>query len=436
MAHQTKKQTYYQYLNQFNPDKYTRHYQKKNQTNYKTMLTIFQQILELYSLWRLDPDNTDYSPDKFKPTEVSDYLYNIKKDKKKKNNGKDDTYYCINHQNESYLVNDNKLESLLLSKLSQHVLTLFQDKKKLDPQFVSKLYQSLNNASQIVTLLLDNDNNQSIVSKMLQTLLTTNPTSAINPSKPRMDYKIDENVVRNVIREDIIFNVNVAIIDIHNNVSKELPIKQKVICTLCHGTGMVETSPFQKRVCHRCHGYIQEVKEKVFPLDIRKRKIIYPKEGHQGLNMEQGDLIINIYPKATDNYRVINNYDLETYVDLDFIELYTQFEFYLPYITGNFCHIKFAPRHLSPADQKKFRHRKQLRVRDKGLPIEDTNRRGDLYIKFRVELPDMTLEDLAQLEMIPSLKSTRQVIVPVSTPEGEVISSGSLAIEPYYDSNE
>jgi DnaJ-class molecular chaperone len=233
--------------------------------------------------------------------------------------------------------------------------------------------------------------------------------SNINNSRLRHNeiYKIDENVLKNIRSEDIIYNVTVSINDIFNNVIKELTVNQRVICTKCNGRGILDIDMYQK-LCFRCNGNLTETKTNNYQLDIRKSKLIFPKEGHQGIDRNYGDLIINVKPKDIGNYEIVNDYDLLTEVELSFIEVYTQFEFYLKYVSGYYYHIKFSPENLSPKDNVKFRKKLQIRVRDKGLPIEDTGRFGDLYIKFKVVLPDIELEDIEMLKNISSLKSNRK----------------------------
>jgi DnaJ-class molecular chaperone len=240
--------------------------------------------------------------------------------------------------------------------------------------------------------------------------------------------KIDVATSQNIIADDIIYNINVSIEDICNQEVKQLNVTQKRICATCYGTGILELS-FQNKICHKCNGQIVQNIDKQFVLDIRKKKMVYPREGHQGIDYNIGDLIVNINPKLDQNYQVVNNYDLETEHTLSFIEVYTEFEFYLKYINGQHYHVKFQPSQLSLFDARKFRKRLRLRIRDKGLPIEDTGRFGDLYIKFKIELPDISQTDVDILRNVNILQHNKKSLVKLNSKEHNQPKIPMLAIE-------
>lgn len=440
----TSKKQYYKYLYKYHPDK------NSNSTNTIDISNIFRIILKLYTQWKENPEDPKLSPFDIKPDKLGSFLFDTTKNKKK--------YYCINDDKKSVIIdkdNNNFLESIVVKHISQYFLQLFMEKKEITPNFIDTIYQSVNGIPGLVNILTDGTNKDAIHNIIVKLLegkkgaLTSNNTihssssassinssinsnNVLNPiSKVYYDSsgnKIDENVINNVKTEDIIYNVSVSTLDIYNNVKKELNVIQKIICTKCNGKGMIEISPFNSRICFRCNGQLTENQTKMFELDIRKKKIVYPREGHQGFDRDYGDLIINIKPKPMDNYEIINDYDLVTYVELGFIEVYTQFDFYLKYINGAYYHIEFSPRNLSNKDYAKFRKKLQIRVRDKGLPIEDTGRFGDLYIKFKVVLPDVDPSDISKLESISSLKYDRKSIVPVPK-TNTIIEPNLLAIE-------
>ena len=440
----TSKKEYYKYLYKYHPD-------KQSQNNTINISNIFRTVLKLYSQWKENPENPKLSPFNIKPDKLNSFLFDTTKSKKK--------YYCINDDKKSVIIdNDNNnsfLESIVVKHISQYFLQLFMEKKEITPNFIDNIYQSVNGIPGLINILTDGTNKEAVHNIIIKLLegkkgaltsniesptinqtdmsnTSTHPNNIISPiSKVYYDSngnKIDENVINNVKTEDIIYNVSVSALDIYNNIKKELNVNQKIICTKCNGKGMIETSPFNNSICFRCNGQVTENQSKTFQLDIRKKKTVYPREGHQGLDRNYGDLIINIKPKPMDDYEIINDYDLVTYVELGFIEVYTQFDFYLKYINGAYYHIQFSPRNLSNKDYAKFRKKLQIRVRDKGLPIEDTGRFGDLYIKFKIVLPNVDPTDISKLESISSLQYDRKSLVPVPK-SNNIVEPNLLAIE-------
>ena len=424
--YQNTKKEYYRYLYKYSPD--------RPQNNNINIMNMFRYVLEIYTKWKSNPNDPQLSPFNIDLNKLSQYLFDKNKTKK---------YYCINRQNKNMVVGDDDIETILIKKLSKHFLELFMNDKEITPNFLDTLYKSVNGVSNVVDILMDDNTNRDLIKNVIMQLIQPSinkkqisrikyPTinnSNINNSRLRHNeiYKIDENVLKNIRSEDIIYNVTVSINDIFNNVIKELTVNQRVICTKCNGRGILDIDMYQK-LCFRCNGNLTETKTNNYQLDIRKSKLIFPKEGHQGIDRNYGDLIINVKPKDIGNYEIVNDYDLLTEVELSFIEVYTQFEFYLKYVSGYYYHIKFSPENLSPKDNVKFRKKLQIRVRDKGLPIEDTGRFGDLYIKFKVVLPDIELEDIEKLKNISSLKSNRKSLVKINQPSSKLDNS-ILAIE-------
>lgn len=447
------KKRYYKYLHQYHPD--------RPQNNNDTMSNLFRTILQMYVRWKQNPNDPKLSPLNIDPEKLSNYLFDKSKNEKPK-------YYCINHKENNIIVDNNNIESIIIKHISQYFLELFIEKKEITPNFIDTIYQSVNGMSGLVGIL-NNKTNKTAIHNIIVKLIESNniPTNLINSkglkvsnikriidsankevnntkaitnvntiSKVYYDSegnKIDENVVNNIKTEDIVYNVNVSMLDIYNNVKKELNVNQKIICTKCNGKGILDLAHYSNRICHRCNGMLTENVSKVFKLDIRKKQIIYPREGHQGIDRNYGDLIINVLPKPVDDYTIQNDYDLVTEVELGFVEVYTQFDFYLQYINGMYYHIKFSPRNLSKKDYNKFRKKLQIRVRDKGLPIEDTGRFGDLYINFRVVLPDVDPEDIPKLESIQSLHYNRKTLVQVDNTynnvDDDLVDKTLLAIE-------
>jgi DnaJ-class molecular chaperone len=422
--YQNTKKAYYRYLYKYSPDRL--------QNNNINIMNIFRYILEIYNKWKSNPNDPKLSPLNIDVKKLNQHLFDKNKTKK---------YYCINQQNKNMLIRDDDIETLLVKNLSKHFLEMFMDGKEVTPNFLDTIYKSVNGVSNVVDILMDDNTNTDLIKNIIMQLIQPsknkiskikypkNNNSTINTILRDSDtYKIDENVLNNVRSEDIIYNVTVSINDIFNNVTKELIVNQKIICTKCNGRGVLDITTHQTRLCFRCNGNLTETKTNVYQLDIRKSKIIFPKEGHQGIDRNYGNLIIIVKPKDIGDYEIVDDYDLLTEVELSFIEVYTQFEFYLKYINGYYYHIKFSPENLSSKDNIKFRKKLQIRVRDKGLPIENTGRFGDLYIKFKVILPDINSEDIKKIKDISSFKSNRKSLVKMTQPTSKIDNS-ILAIE-------
>jgi DnaJ-class molecular chaperone len=452
----SSKKEYYKYLHQYHPD--------RPQNNNSAMSNLFRIILQMYVRWKQNPNDPKLSPLNIDPQKLGTFLFDKSKSKKAK-------YYCVNHKENNIIVDNNNMESIIIKHISEYFLELFVEKKEITPNFLDTIYQTANGAPGLVNILTNNTNKKAIHNIIVKLIESSNSGDLSNLSdglikqnknlkklidsssifqkehKPELNSigniskvyfdaegnKIDENVVNNIKTEDIVYNVNVSMLDIYNNVKKELNVNQKIICTKCNGKGILDLGQYNSRICHRCNGLLTENINKVFKLDIRKKQTTYPREGHQGIDRNYGDLIINVLPKTVDNYKIENDYDLVTEVELGFVEVYTQFDFYLQYINGMYYHIKFSPRNLSNKDYNKFRKKLQIRVRDKGLPIQDTGRFGDLYINFRVILPDIDPIDIPKLESIPSLHYDRKTLVHVDNTYNDVqddlVDKTLLAIE-------
>lgn len=194
--------------------------------------------------------------------------------------------------------------------------------------------------------------------------------------------------------EDVIFNVNVNLSDIYIGKSKPLTVKRKVLCGYCGGQGYVGNSTFDMKLCSNCRGIMFHYHDKVLDIDIRQKKIVFSGEGHQEPNRETGDVIVNVYSKLNDKFAIHNSYDLVTHVPITLGQIYNGVEINFMHIDGSMYHIKY---HDDQTNEKKLKDCLMIRIRDLGLPIESTGRRGDLYIKFDIALPNLNQDLIDQL---------------------------------------
>ena len=223
-----------------------------------------------------------------------------------------------------------------------------------------------------------------------------------NLSKKENSRKVEKKQEpRNHKILDLVYTANVSLRDIYLNIPKELNVPRKRICHHCLGVGYLGYGT-DMSLCQICKGVMIVTDSKVFPINIKENKLIFKGEGHQSLEKEVGDLIIYIQPKPHSEFRIINQYDLLYTHAITLTELYQDLEIEIKHLDGTKELVEYLH-----TDLNSLRNRQLLRVKEKGLLIGDSNRRGDLYIKLEVELPILELNQLKELEKIlDSRKST------------------------------
>lgn len=193
---------------------------------------------------------------------------------------------------------------------------------------------------------------------------------------------------------DLIYNINVSLSDIYNETPKELNVPRIRLCNFCLGRGYLGCDE-EMSLCHICNGVMKIVDNKVFPIDIRKEKIIFKSEGHQEDGCYPNDLIININAKPDSRFEKTNKYDLLYNHSVYLLELYTELNIHLIHLDNKEYLIKC---NIDITNQKKILNQMSLRIRDLGLPINDSGRRGDLYIKLLIKLPELSKTEIRKLK--------------------------------------
>lgn len=107
--------------------------------------------------------------------------------------------------------------------------------------------------------------------------------------------------------QDIFINARVELVDIYNNVKKEIFIDCIKKCKECHSLGYNLNT---KATCDRCKGLkIKEEKQKIsFESRFKNKRI--KGGGNEELGKRQGDIFINIFPKPNNNYRIVDDYNI------------------------------------------------------------------------------------------------------------------------------
>lgn len=211
------------------------------------------------------------------------------------------------------------------------------------------------------------------------------------------DNKIAINKPYKKKDKDLVYNVNVSLFDIYNEVPKELNVPRLRICDMCLGRGFMGFGE-NMSLCHICKGIMKVIDNKVFRIDIRESQIIFKKEGNQSVvNEEPDNLIINIFSKPDDKYERIGNFDLLINYKVKLIELYSVMNIYFEHLDNKKYLIKYQYQ-----EQNSIINKMELKVPNLGLPISNSGNRGDLYIKLSIILPELSKQEINQLKNINS----------------------------------
>ncbi len=214
----------------------------------------------------------------------------------------------------------------------------------------------------------------------------------------------------NKIDEDITYNIYVSLADIYNGVMKSLDIPRNIFCNHCLGKGYLGYD-IHMSLCHLCKGLMKTSETKIFPIDIREQKIILRNEGHQLDDNIFSDVIININSKPNDIFKRYNNYDLiyEEYISI--IDFYTEISINITHLDNKNYLIKYNSRlnyeNKNDSVETSLLNKRMLRVRDLGLPIGTSGRRGDLYIKLNIYLPKLSNDQIKQLQNLSFLEDAK-----------------------------
>ncbi|MBO5137232.1 MAG: molecular chaperone DnaJ [Spirochaetaceae bacterium] len=167
-------------------------------------------------------------------------------------------------------------------------------------------------------------------------------------------------------------------------------------CHTCQGTGSVIDNP-----CKACGGTgLQQKRKKVsikIPAGVDNgKRITIPRQGDAGRNGgSAGDLIVVLHVLPHQYFERDGN-DLYCAVPISISQATLGSEIYVTALDGKKLKLKI------PAGTQ---NGKLLRLRDEGVPVTGSNRKGDLYIKILIQVPEKLsskqrglLEEFSKLE--------------------------------------
>lgn len=176
-------------------------------------------------------------------------------------------------------------------------------------------------------------------------------------------------------------------------------------CPTCGGSGSVIEKP-----CSSCHGKGVQPKRKSVTLTIPAgvddgKRIIIPHQGDAGANGgPAGDLVVILHVEQHQFFER-DGQDLYCAVPVTMVQATIGAEISITSLDGKRIGIKI------PAGTS---HGKLLRIKGEGVPVTGTSRKGDLYIKIMVQIPQRIssqqrslLEEYAKLD---NASSTPQLL--------------------------
>lgn len=174
-------------------------------------------------------------------------------------------------------------------------------------------------------------------------------------------------------------------------------------CPTCRGKGTVIDKP-----CASCHGTGVFAKSTTMSVKIpagveNGRRLSIHGMGNAGTNGgAAGDLIIVVNVRS-DRYFERDGHDLYCAVPISISQAVLGASIEIKNLDGKTLSIKV------PAGTQ---HGKFLRVRDEGVPVEGSSRKGDLYVKIMVQIPSkLSRQQIAAMEAFAALEK------PTSSPE-------------------
>ena len=176
------------------------------------------------------------------------------------------------------------------------------------------------------------------------------------------------------------------------------PIIQQAIseCNKCDGTG-IYIKPEDK--CNSCSGKGYIIKDKTIQIPLRNgldngKQIQIEKKGHHFKN-HKTDLIIVINVKPDDKFDREDS-NLITEVKLELYQALFGFDKVIKHLDGTMMHISSSSK-IEDNDIKK--------IVGKGMNDLRTNTPGDLYIKFNINYPDVSVYSLDEINTLRKILS-------------------------------
>ncbi len=227
------------------------------------------------------------------------------------------------------------------------------------------------------------------------------------------------DVRRDFARKEKVVTITLSLDEVYHGTSKNITVKRKVKCEYCDGTG-AEDGKLKKceycngtgviteiqrtffgvfktqKICRYCNGKGYRAEKKCKKCEgkgyIEKRSNIevdIPKGIEEGMKLRikgKGD-----YDIETDNYNdlyVEVHYKEDPIYDWEGYDLYTSITINVTQaILGDSITIKHFGKELEINIPQGTQPGTILRVKNKGLPIFNTESHGDLYIKVKIEIP-------------------------------------------------
>ena len=235
------------------------------------------------------------------------------------------------------------------------------------------------------------------------------------------------------VGRDIRFNMTISLEDVFNGISKKFKYKRDVACVPCNGQGgrgketcqscggsgwvisqiqtpigiMNTQSTCQtcagegyviKDACSSCKGAGIEYKEDIIEINIPKgisenEVLQYMGMGNAIRDGIPGSLLVRIVISNHKDF-VRNGNDLRYLLKLNYHQLVLGDKVEIPTIDGNNIAID-VPKHSKIGDN--------LRISGKGLPILNTNNRGNLIITLDIKMPENIGDE--EMELIKKIKN-------------------------------
>jgi molecular chaperone DnaJ len=180
-------------------------------------------------------------------------------------------------------------------------------------------------------------------------------------------------------------------------------------CPTCEGTGTVIDNP-----CKICNGTGLQAKRRKILVTIPAgvddgKRITIPRQGDAGRNGgSAGDLFVIIHV-APHQYFERDGQDLYCAVPVSMTQAALGAEIYVSALDGKKIKLKI------PAGTQ---HGKLLRLREEGVPVPGTSRKGDLYIKIIIQIPSrLSLKARSLLEELSRVEGENDSPKPVSLAE-------------------
>lgn len=266
----------------------------------------------------------------------------------------------------------------------------------------------------------------------------SNPFGGNGYGNPFKDFGFDKFDMSDFLRNsgfmfeelNIEAHVHISLEEIYNNTVKNVTYTRDVGCTTCNGSGYVMmnnsvtcshcnglgqtkfgnkiigcnncngTGKISKNVCSDCHGSkIKSVKETVslnnlFAVGDSVRQVIY--EGYGNLSKRQknkiGNLIVILIPIASDKWER-SGFDLYYKMDLDFKTAI---------LGGNIDYTHIDGKTYTITINEKTNNNSKLKLKSKGLLIDNNGNRGNLYIdvKLYINYSKLTENDISILKTL------------------------------------